>query len=295
MGRHITIETALRSHPKFKRLRRLAGLTERDALGALASLWMSVREVSADGLILSWDADDIDEAAMTPGLCQHLVAVGFIEFTNGYGHVCHDWMDHSGNQCKDAERKRLEREAKARLKGVSTDCPRTVPGASALEGKGRVWEGNGKEESSLLAVAGATTAFPWDLRFEEWWKLYRKGRKQAALKRWRQISPRSAVQLEAIMVGTARYLQSKRVREGFKQDAENFLSKRGWDLEEGATEDEWARWEKGGKHGGPPSRPVMDTSSPLPPMPSESQRLEHIQKAKDAMSNLSRTHGKAAR
>jgi hypothetical protein len=103
------------------------------------------------------------------------------------------------------------------------------------------------EEPKILAVAGATTAIPWDLRFEDWWKVYRKGRKQAALKRWRQIAPRSAVVFEAIMVGTERYLKSKRVIEGFKLDAENFLTKRGWDLEEGATQDEWANWEKGGK------------------------------------------------
>jgi hypothetical protein len=153
MGRHITVETSLRSHPKFKRLRRAAGLTERDTLGALASLWITVRDVSPDGRLPSWDADDIDEAAGTPGIFQHLISVGFIEHNGDFGLVCHDWMDHSGKQCQDAERKRVERENKSKS---STDSPRTVHGASppvwnGMEGNGQ--ERNGKDTPSSTAGA----------------------------------------------------------------------------------------------------------------------------------------------
>ena len=151
--------------------------------------------------------------------------------------------------------------------------------------------------SQELAVAGATTGAEWDRRFQEWWKIYRKGHKQPALKNWRKIRPHTTAMFEAIMSGTTRYLEAALETNRIRLDGQGFITARAWDgFEEGekpGVEGQCARWEKGGKHGGPPSRPVMDTSSPLPPMPSEAQRLEHIQKAKDAMSNLSRTHREA--
>lgn len=217
MGRHITVETALRSHPKFKRLRRAAGLTERDALGALALLWITVRDVSPDGRLPSWDADDIDEAAGTPGIFQHLVSVGFIKHNGDLGLVCHDWMDHSGKQCQDAERKRVEREKKAK---VSTDSPRTVHGASPPEGNGR--EGNGQEgngRNNPMAVSdepavlelilsepppddGTCTPSEWLEVHSEFYGLYpRKVKRPDSQRAWKKIKPQDDVTFNAIMDG----------------------------------------------------------------------------------------------
>jgi hypothetical protein len=250
MGRHITVETALRSHPKFKRLRRLSGLSERDTIGALTSFWLSVREVSPDGRLPSWESDDVDEAAGTTGICSHLVAVHFLE-EHDSGFVCHDWMDHSGNQCKDAQRKKDERDRKSKENPASKDCPRTDPGASALEGKGRGWKGkvrNGEEEPNLLLDARAPSG-GWDSRFDEWWNLYGKKVGRATCEvLWSKLNPKGEALFVAIMDGTRRFLEWDRVKRGFKLDPERFLKRRIWQDEgEPKTQDEWANWEKGGK------------------------------------------------
>ena len=211
MGRHIQVETALRSHPKFRRLCRLAGLSERDGIGALASLWLNVREVCPDGKMPGWTADDLDDAAETPGLSQHLLSVGFVDESET-GLECHDWPDHSGRQCRDAERKAQERLEK------SMDCPRTVQGVSmprarAREGRGR--EGNGQEESKstpLPADAGGELVLPiedgtctpqeWEVSHEEFYSAYpRKVQRPDSERAWRKIKPQDHVTFNAIMDG----------------------------------------------------------------------------------------------
>lgn len=145
MGRHIQVETALRSHPKFRRICRLAGLSERDGLGALASLWLNVREVCPDGKMPGWTSDDLDDAAETPGISEHLLSVGFVD-KSGVGLECHDWRDHSGRQCQDAERKSAERARKAlEVPNLSLDSPGTVLGASVPRARARGREGKGME------------------------------------------------------------------------------------------------------------------------------------------------------
>jgi hypothetical protein len=142
------------------------------------------------------------------------------------------------------ERRKQTREAVARHRkaDVSHGKPRKAQAEVEVEVEVEA------EKDTHLADSGESSPSVWDAHFSEWWTTYRKGRKQAALKRWRQLRPHSTANYLAIIAGTALYLDSERVRGGFKLDAENFLSKRGWDLEEGAkTADEWAIWEKGGK------------------------------------------------
>jgi hypothetical protein len=92
----------------------------------------------------------------------------------------------------------------------------------------------------LHSPSAADQAPSWRDRFSDWWPTYRKGRRQAALKRWLQIKPQTADQFATITAGTAKYLASRRVQDGFKLDAEKFLSQCGWDFEdEPARSVEW--------------------------------------------------------
>jgi hypothetical protein len=244
MGRHIQVETALRSHPKFRRLCRLAGLSERDAIGALTSLWLNVREVCPDGKMPGWEAADLDDAADTPGISEHLISVGFVDHYDT-GMECHDWPDHSGRQCRDAERKAQERLEK------SKDSPRSVHASRARagrEGKGREgtgMEGNGKETTFVTADAATVERSTsqedskpnprreWDDALDLLWEDFpRKVGKPAALRAWRAIRPHGQETFDAIDSGLRRWLDywKGKDRESICHPA-TWLNQRRWENE----------------------------------------------------------------
>jgi hypothetical protein len=132
------------------------------------------------------------------------------------------------------ERRRQTREAVRRYR-VSHGKPLQATVSHRQPRKAQA-EAEAEAESNLRlhAVACPTPAKPslngWDQHFlSEWWPLYRKGRKQAALKRWRAIKPHDDETFSLVLAGTRCYLASKRVHDGFKQDAETFLRDRTWD------------------------------------------------------------------
>lgn len=105
--------------------------------------------------------------------------------------------------------------------------------------RGRVRETERVEEESsqhplldAIAPSGA-----WDVKFEEWWKVYRRGSKQAALKNWRKVKPRGDDTFKAIMDGTERYMaECLRIDRKLK-DGQGFLTNRLWDGFEAGSED----------------------------------------------------------
>jgi hypothetical protein len=224
VGKRITVETALLQHPKFKRLRRGLGLSDRETLGALVLLWLAVREVAADGDMSGWDEADVDEAAGSPGACKLLVECGFIESADGHMKI-HDWRDHSGHQCRDATRKAADRIKKSadRMK-MSTDSPRTSHGQdpNVRSGLGLgLGLGLGESESTDLVTEVTETVVvqpvktkkpdplkDWMESFDDhFWPAYpRKVSRADALKSWRRIRPANEDHFNAIMDGLQPWL-----------------------------------------------------------------------------------------
>lgn len=115
------------------------------------------------------------------------------------------------------------------------------------EGEGEV-EGEVEGEENPLPDANAPCG-SWASRFQSWWDLYdKKVDRHDCEALWGKLSPKGEALYVAIMQGTERFLGWDRVKRGFKLDPIRFLKRRRWQDEgEPKTEDEWARWEKGGK------------------------------------------------
>lgn len=66
--------------------------------------------------------------------------------------------------------------------------------------------------------------------FDAWWEKYgRKGSRRQAEDQWKRLKLTPIA--EQVMAGTDRYLASRRVRNGYKQDGFRWLRDRGWEAD----------------------------------------------------------------
>jgi len=113
MGQWISVEAMLAQHRKARMLKVHMGLSDQQVVGGLALFWSAVRMQAPDGDTTGWSNQEIGLSAGFEGeeaerFGAELKSCGWIDSN---GHV-HDWMEHSGRYCKDAERMRNYRKCK---------------------------------------------------------------------------------------------------------------------------------------------------------------------------------------
>jgi hypothetical protein len=124
---YIESHSALRDHPKTKRLKRLLKVETPTVIGHLQCFWWWVMEYAPDGDITAFDQDDIADAAMWEGdpndFVQALLScgvgggVGFLERTEDGLLLVHDWEEYGGKLYR---RKKANAERMRDVRSVDT-------------------------------------------------------------------------------------------------------------------------------------------------------------------------------
>ena len=143
------------THRKLPRLARLAGIRAAEALGLLEFLWHAQYEVCSE---VVGDAIDVETLARWEGdagaLTLALVGSGFVD-ENPDGTFCiHDFWDHA----PDYVRKRAEREAARRERGVSLSEIRSESGRRGAIATNTVRPRNGNCPANGRTLAGHEAA-----------------------------------------------------------------------------------------------------------------------------------------
>lgn len=124
MSAWIESHSALREHPKLKRLARLLGIERPAAVGYLHYLWWWAMDYAPDGDLSRYTAEDVADALDWPGDSEALIDAlresGFLD-----GNHLHDWADYGEKLFRrrqyNAARMRAARAAE------STDVPPDEP------------------------------------------------------------------------------------------------------------------------------------------------------------------------
>ena len=122
MSEWIESHTALREHPKLKRLARLLGINRREAAGLLHWLWWWAMDYAPDGNLSAYTEADIADGLDWEGDAKKLIAAlreaGFIDKKE---FKLHDWEDYGGRLYRRREHN-AELMRKTRAKDKDTKC-----------------------------------------------------------------------------------------------------------------------------------------------------------------------------
>jgi hypothetical protein len=174
-------------------------------------------------LMAHYDAQQTEKAFAV------LVRKGFLDERDGtfFVHDWETWQEVEWYNTREAwrDRKRLQRERARESQHVTRDTEghvtrdivtgRDMSQVTRIE---KEKEKNGKERERE----------PYSSTFERFWEAYgRKGVKRAAYEQWLKVV--GEADNSALMEAVPLYLATRRVREGYKLDAERWLKERAWE------------------------------------------------------------------
>lgn len=139
MSQWVKVDTSLRNHPKLGRLAKRLGIGKAQAVGHLVLLWTWALEYAPDGVLASFDADEIADGGLWDGddqeFIEALTASRFLEDVDGSLSI-HDWAEYGGRLLEAKEQNR-ERQAGYRAARRDEHVLSTLEARAGLE-KSRV-------------------------------------------------------------------------------------------------------------------------------------------------------------
>ena len=200
MGQWVSVEAMLAQHRKARMLKVNLNLSDQQVVGGLVLFWSAVRMQAADGDVSGWSDLEIGLSAGFEGEQAEEFATSLKEFgwIDPDGKV-HDWPEHSGRFCRDAERMRLYRLKKR----TATATCANVNERSREKEKEKEKELESTPLSGEPDVDGVIPLPPdsshtknlqdWQDGFRQFWEAYPKrpnSSKKQALKVWMGFCPK---------------------------------------------------------------------------------------------------------
>lgn len=145
---YIESHQELGRHPKVARLAKALGISKVTAIGHLQYLWWWALDYAPDGILGRFQCEEIADGACWEGIAEAFVLAlldaRFIDDTEDYGYVIHDWDQYGGKliakRKADAARKSVERAGTKPAR--PTDIQRTS--------NGHPRDGAGREDKNRL-------------------------------------------------------------------------------------------------------------------------------------------------
>jgi hypothetical protein len=200
VGQWVSVEAMLAQHRKARMLKVHMGLSDQQVVGGLTLFWSAVRMQAADGDVSGWSEQEIGLSAGFEGeraeeFAKSLKAFGWIDHDG----MVHDWPEHSGKFCKDAERMRQYRIGKKNVRERSRTCTE-VPVAGEGEGEGiESTTLSGEPDVGLVEMSPkrdpdrVKNLQDWQDGFRQFWEAYPvrpNSSKKQALKVWMGFCPK---------------------------------------------------------------------------------------------------------
>jgi hypothetical protein len=150
-GDWIKMGTGLRRHPRTVRIASALNADRLRVVGALHAVWCVFDEHSADGQLVGYTLQVMDEEIGWQGFSAAMVAVGWLELADG-GLQVPAYEEHNGPTAK---RRALDTKRKAESRAESGRAPKSVRDASASDADGTATrEEERREEPSSLRSEG---------------------------------------------------------------------------------------------------------------------------------------------
>jgi hypothetical protein len=181
----------LLEHPKTKKLIRMLGISEVEAIGHLHCLWWWAMDYAQDGDLSCYDVADIADAAHWKSDPQQFVDVlcncgpggkpGFIERTDDWTLAIHDWHKYGGKLLR---RRQADAERKKESERIPKDIQRNSEGTPKESARR---EEDPREDQNTKDLKDPPSPPAPSPLFEQAWLLYPvKKEKQKALELWRK-------------------------------------------------------------------------------------------------------------